>query len=161
MSNYAKKYSFQSVGELDVDFQANESAAESENLPIGIKTPLSFGGDEGLLKMHKTYPDALADNFRNMIMTNYGERLGHYDFGGNLGELVFEIGSEDGDYKAMQRIARTTKKYMPFITLLDFEPLTIKNENKSMGKIGIRVTFSVPQLDNKKRAVEVLLFAAA
>ena len=79
----------------------------------------------------------------------------------NLGELVFEIGSEDGDYKAMQRIARTTKKYMPFITLLDFEPLTIKNENKSMGKIGIRVTFSVPQLDNKKRAVEVLLFAAA
>ena len=84
MSNYAKKYSFQSVGELDVDFQANESAAESENLPIGIKTPMSFGGDEGLLKMHKTYPDALADNFRNMIMTNYGERLGHYDFGGNL-----------------------------------------------------------------------------
>ena len=120
MSNYVKTYSFQSVGELDTDIKANESAAEAENLPIGIKTPLQFGTDAGLLQMHKTYPDALADNFRNMIMTNHGERLGHYDFGANLAELVFEIGSEDGDIKAMQRIARATKKYMPFINLQKF-----------------------------------------
>ena len=160
MSNYAKKYSFQSVGELDVDLHSNEAAAEVEKLPIGIKTPISFGKDDSLFLMHKNYTDQIADNFRNMIMTNWGERLGHYDFGANLMELAFEIGSENGDIKAMSRIARTTKKYMSFITLQDFEPLNEKNDGNSMGKIGIRVTYSVPQIDNKLRAVEVLLYAA-
>ncbi len=158
--SYAKKYSFQSVGELDVDLHSNEAAAEKEKLPIGIKTPMSFGGDDSFLTMHKNYPDAIADNFRNMIMTNWGERLGHYDFGANLTELLFEIGSENGDMKAMARISRTTKKYMPFITLQDFEPMTEKNDGNSMGKIAIRVTFGVPQIDNKQRAIEVLLYAA-
>ena len=160
MSNYVKKYSFQSVGDLDEDLKSHESAAESAQLPIGIKTPMSFALDDSLLLMHKSYPDQIADNFRNMIMTNHGERLGHYDFGANLMEMAFEIGSENGDLKAMQRISKTVKKYMPFITLRDFEPMTIKNEGNSMGKIGIRVTYGVPQIDNKLRAIEVVLFAA-
>lgn len=160
MSNYAKKYSFQSVGELDADLESNEAAVESEKLPIGIRTPISFGTDNSLFMMNKSYTDQIADNFRNMIMTNWGERLGHYDFGANLMELTFEIGSENGDIKAMSRISRTTKKYMPFITLQDFEPMTEKNDGNSMGKIAIRVTYSVPQIDNKLRAIEVLLYAA-
>lgn len=160
MSNYAKKYSFQSVGELDEELKSNESAAEAAQLPIGVKTPLAFGNDDSLLIMHKNYPDQIADNFRNMIMTNHGERLGHYDFGANLIEMAFEIGSENGDLKAMQRISRTVKKYMPFITLQDFEPMTEKNDGNSMGKIGIRVTYAVPQIDKKLRAIEVVLFAA-
>ena len=161
MSNFAKKYSFQSVGDLDEDLNSANDALENESLPIGIKTPIQFGGDEGFLKMTKSYPDALADNFRNMIMTNWGERLGHYDFGGNLAELAFEIGTESGDIKAMKRIAKTTRKYMPFITLQNFEPLSEKdNDGNSVAKIGVRVSFSVPQLDNKQRAVEVLIYAA-
>ena len=44
---------------------------------------------------------------------------------------------------------------MPFITLVDFEPYIEKNDGNSMGKIGIRVAYTVPQLDNKKRAIEV------
>ena len=158
--NYVKKYSFQSVGNLDVDLHSNEAAAEIEQLPIGIKTPLSYGGDDSFLAMHKSYPDAIADNFRSMVMTNWGERLGHYDFGANLTELLFEIGSEDGDMKAMARISRSVKKYMPFVSLKDFEPMTEKNDGNSMGKIAIRVTYSVPQIDNKQRAIEVLLYAA-
>ncbi len=161
MSNFAKKYSFQSVGDLDEDLNAAQNALEEEKLPIGIKTPLQFGGDEGFLKMTKTYPDALSDNFRNMIMTNWGERLGHYDFGGNLAELAFELGTEAGDIKAMKRIASTTKKYMPFIRLQNFEPIQEKDDDgNSMGKIGVRVSFKVPQLDDKQRAVEVLIYAA-
>ena len=160
MSNYAKKYSFQSVGDLDVDLRSNESVAEAEKLPIGIKSPISFGNDDSLLLMHKNYTDQIADNFRNMIMTNWGERLGHYDFGANLQELLFEIGSENGDTKAMARIARTTKKYMPFISLQNFEPFKEKNDGNSMGKIAIRVTFAVPQIDKKQRAIEILLYAA-
>ena len=157
--SYAKKYSFQGVGELDIDIKHREAAAEVENLPIGIKTPMELGSDQSFLKMHKTFPDAIADNFRNMVMTNHGERLGHYDFGGNLLELAFEIGSDKGDTEAIRRIARTTKKYMPFVTLDSFEPF-IQRDGDKIAQIGVRVTYSVPQVEKKLRAIEVLIYAA-
>ena len=50
---------------------------------------------------------------------------------------------------------RILKKNDIFIALK-----TEKNDGNSMGKIAIRVTYSVPQIDNKLRAIEVLLYAA-
>ena len=160
MSNYAKKYSFQSVGELDSDLRDRQASAERPALPVGISVPLSFGdGSNDLLRMHLNYDDALADNFRNMIMTNHGERLGHYDFGANLRELVFELGSETGDTKAIRRISVTTQKYMPYISLDSFEPLVMSAEN-GLAKAGVKITYSIPNISNKTRVIEVLLYSA-
>jgi len=160
LSNLAKKYSFQSIGELESDVLAREEIAEKIVIPVGISTPLSFGdGSSDLLKMHTNYDDALADNFRNMIMTNYGERLAHTDFGANLRELAFELGTEGGDAKAIRRISTTTKKYMPYISLDSFEPLVLKTENE-LAKVGVRITYSIPNISNKTRVIEVLVYSA-
>jgi len=158
--SYLKKYDFSSVGELDTDFQSRRAAELAGRAqPVGIATPLQMGSDhEGLFKMHKNLQDQLADNFRNLLMTNHGDRFGMYDFGANLAELAFEMGTEDGDTKAMRRITRATKKYMSFISLENFEPLVLKND-KDIARIGIRVTYTIPKLESKKRAVEVVLFS--
>ena len=158
--SYLKKYDFSSVGELDTDFQSRRAAELAGRAqPVGIETPLKMGSDhEGLFKMHKNLQDQLADNFRNLLMTNHGDRFGMYDFGANLAELAFEMGTEDGDTKAMRRITRATKKYMSFISLENFEPLVLKND-KDIARIGIRVTYTIPKLESKKRAVEVVLFS--
>ena len=42
--------------------------------------------------MHMSMADQVSDNFRNMIMTNHGERLCLYDFGADLDELIHELG---------------------------------------------------------------------
>lgn len=160
MSNYVKKYSFQSIGELESDVLERESNSEKIVLPVGISTPLSFGdGSSDLFRMHTNYDDALADNFRNMIMTNHGERLGHADFGANLRELAFELGTEGGDSRAIRRISATTRKYMPYISLDSFEPLVLRAENE-LAKAGVRVTYSIPNISNKTRVIEVLIYSA-
>ena len=158
--SYLKKYDFSSVGELDTDFQSRRAAElASQAKPVGIATPLQLGSDhEGLFKMHKNLQDQLADNFRNLLMTNHGDKFGMYDFGANLSELAFEMGTEDGDTEAMRRITRTTRKYMSFISLENFEPLVLKND-KDISKVGIRVTYRIPKLESKKRAIEVVLFS--
>ena len=46
----------------------------------------------------KFYPK--GHNFRNMLMTNHGERLGRFDYGANLLPLAFELATEDGDEEA-------------------------------------------------------------
>lgn len=158
-----KKYDFSSVGELkeDLDKSRQNSATNRQQIPYGVKVPLELGSDSGgLLKMHYSADDALADNFRNMVMTNHGDRLGLYDFGANLTELAFELGSDDFDAEAIRRIRRTTEKYMPYIQLLTFEPLVDRNDNKEVAKVGVRITYKVSALSQKERAIEAIVYAA-
>jgi hypothetical protein len=158
-TNNRKVYSFKSVGELDVDNRKN-TETNKQKLPISIATPVQLGNNNSLLKMHTDQLKAVADNFRNMIMTNHGGRLGFYDFGANLEELTFELGSEDGDAEATRRIARTTAKYMPYINLDTFEPFVEKFDNQHTGKVGIRVTYTIPSISTDLKSVEVLLYVA-
>jgi phage baseplate assembly protein W len=139
-----KKYDFASVGELTEDINARRrtSVTERQDLPVGIKVPMSFGkSSDGIFQMHYDFKDQIADNFRNMIMTNHGERLGLPDFGGNLTELAFNMGSEDTDSEAIRRIRNTTRKYMPFVDLLTFEPLIERHNNEHVAKIGVRIGY--------------------
>lgn len=158
-----KKYDFSSVGELkeDLDSSRSQSSRDRTQFPIGIKVPLSLGeSSDGILKMHYNIDSALADNFRNMIMTNHGERLGLYDFGANLAELAFELGTDEFDSEAIRRIRRTTEKYMPFIQLLTFEPLVDRNDNKEVAKVGVRITYKVNALSQKERIIEAIVYTA-
>jgi phage baseplate assembly protein W len=158
-----KKYDFASVGELkeDLDRSRNASSIDRAKIPYGIKVPLELGeSSDGLLKMHYVPDDALSDNFRNMVMTNHGERLGMYDFGANLTELAFELGTDEFDSEAIRRIRRTTEKYMPYVQLLTFEPLVDRNDNKEVAKVGVRITYKVTALSQKERVIEAIVYTA-
>lgn len=156
------KYNFQSVGDPEEILQqiaARRSSQEAGGQPIGIKTPMRFSENFGdLLEMHTDRFASIRDNLRNLILTNYGERLGHYDFGGNLITVVNELGSEDGDIKAMALISRTVTKYMPFISLAGFETM---NEPVNGNPVTvIRLTYTVPALDPqgvKTQGLEIVL----
>jgi phage baseplate assembly protein W len=158
-----KKYDFSSVGESKEDFDARSSKTLSDRvlIPIGIKVPVELGvGSDGLLKMHTDIDNNIADNFRNMIMTNHGERLGLYDFGANLTELAFELGTDRFDEEAVRRIRRTTEKYMPFVQLLTFEPLVDRRDNKDVAKVGVRITYKVSALSQRERIIEAIVYTA-
>lgn len=160
MTDIRKKYSFQSIGELDSEINDRSRREVADPIPIGIKTPLQLSnGANELLEMHMSFEDALADNFRNMILTNHGERLNHYDFGANLRELTFELGTEQGDTKAIRRISATTSKYMPYISLDSFEPLRQGGEN-GMARVGVKITYTIPRISDKTRAIEVIIHSA-
>jgi len=158
-----KKYDFSSVGELkeDLDSRRLRSITDRISRPIGIKVPVSLSeSGDSLLEMHTDIEQNIADNFRNMIMTNHGERVGLYDFGANLTELAFELGSDDFDSEAIRRIRRTTEKYMPFVQLLTFEPLVDRNDNKEVAKCGVRITYRVNTLSQRDRVIEAIIYVA-
>ena len=130
-----------------------------QKLPISIATPVQLGNNS-LLKMHTSQLSVIADNFRNMVMTNHGDRLGFFDFGANLEELTFELGSENGDTEATRRIAKTTAKYMPYVSLETFEPFVEKFDNQHTAKVGIRITYKVQRISAEEKSMEVLLYVA-
>ena len=157
-----KKYDFNSVGQLQSDFQKT-LANPFEEVPIGIKTPmeLSTDGTSGPFRMRTNLGDQIKDNFRNMLATNHGDRMVLHDFGANLEGLCFELGTETADIQAVNRIRTTTAKYMPFIQLNTFEPIVQEDmSGTGLAFIGIMVEYSVPSLELENQAVEVILYTA-
>lgn len=158
----SRVYDFQSVGvkDIDEDIEIKKQVLFDNQIPIGIKTPLELGyGADGLLTMHKSLAEQIHDNFRNLILTNHGERLGFYDFGANLTELAHELGAEDVDNEAINRIKRATSKYIPFITLRTFESFIDNRDNQHTALVGLRITYDIPALAITNKALEIILHA--
>jgi phage baseplate assembly protein W len=140
---------FKSVGITGEAFTTQQRAIASTPLPIGIITPVRLGQDnEGLLGMHYSVSDTIKNNLRDLVMTNWGERLALYDYGANLGPLVteYEFGKDAFDEAAMQRISNAVSKWMPFVQLEGFEssnePLT---SQFGLGVVRIIIAYSVPR----------------
>lgn len=154
----AKIYDFRSVGTSEVEVEEARTSWVDNEIPIGIKTPLSIGnGRDGLLAMHKNFADQVHDNFRNLILCNHGERLGLYDFGANLGELAHELGSELIDEEAIVRIKTAAGKYAPYISLKTFESFVDHRDNQHVAKVGVRIIYDVPAINVTDKALEVII----
>jgi hypothetical protein len=156
MATVSKSYSFKSVGNTLDTVASNQAAVESP--PIGIKTPMNLGeGTDGLLAMHRNLDENIADNLRNLILTNKGERLMDYNFGANIKELVFELGTEEGDTEAIRRIASAVSVYLPFVSPDTFETFIEQQTETNPPRVGIRMTYTVSGVSNKPRSIEILL----
>jgi phage baseplate assembly protein W len=156
-----KQYSFKSVGQTLKSRQDRSKTILNRPRPIGIATPVTLDyGAYAFVKMHTDVGDQVTDNFRQLILTNHGDRLGLYDFGANLLELTFEMQAEEVQGEAMRRISKAAAKYMPFIELDTFESFIDHFENQDIGKVGIRLGFNVPKLNITNRRLEILLYVA-
>lgn len=156
-----RKYSFNAVGETQSLLDQRSEQSKSSP-PIGIVTPLQLGvGDDGLLLMHRDPGNMIADNFRNLVSTNWGERLMDYKFGANLKELVFELGKEETDIEAGRRIKVAADKYLPYVNLENFETFNDFVEQKGIARIGIKISYTIPLIDTKTRLLEVTLHTAS
>ena len=155
-----KVYNFKSVG-TSYDLQAELDSRSTRAPPVGIKTPvaLSDSGSE-FIQMHTTFADQIHDNLINLILTNHGERLGQPLLGANLMELAFEMQSEAGASEAMSRITMACNRWMPYVTLLTFEPMIEHFDNKEVAKVGVKLSYKVPKLKTKERGMEILIYSA-
>ena len=128
--------------------------------PIGIKTPLRLGTKYGILDMHMNMGDTVADNLRNLILTNWGERLGQYYLGANLRPLTTEYSSQDEfDSEAVIRIKSAVKTWMPYVELINYiSSFERFNISSSTGLIGIGISYFVPMLGADEKKLRVNLY---
>jgi len=151
------QFSFKSSGKTREQQQV-ELLTQSPT-PIGIQTPLKLGTSEGLLAVNYSLADQVHDNLRNLILTNWGERLGFYDFGANLRPLTTEFVSQDDfDSQAIDRIRTAVSRWMPFVDLVDFLSVTDRTENKNTAIIRITITYNVPALNVFNKQLQVSLY---
>jgi len=152
-------FNFKSSGIQPTDRRFTPKRNKIER-PVGIKTPLQLGDD--ILKMHTNPIRQISDNFRNLIMTNHGERLGLYDFGANLTSLIFDyINAPNFEQLAGEAIIENAAKYIPSVTVTNVQVLSIGKSEKQVAnsvgtaKTSFRVEFLIPKFNSPQLAIEV------
>ena len=144
-------YDFKSVG---VKRNDPRFIRDVELKPVGIVTPLALETNaSGPFKMSFTLSEQIHDNFKNLILTNHGDRLGRYTFGANLKELCTELSS----------IKSAVAQSMPYLELSTFEStFNVDPETApkppGMALLSIKIIYSVPKLRIGNKAIEVVLF---
>ena len=151
-------YNFKSVGVVESSLPITGFIA-AKAIPFGITTPLQLGTTEGILVMNYSLGDQFADNLRNLLLTNWGERLGQYNFGANLKPLTTELSSMiDFDNQAIQRIRDAVNMWMPFIDLENFDSTIDRNENKNTAVIKISITYNIAALRVYGKGLQIVLY---
>mgnify|MGYP003323021408 CR=1 FL=1 len=101
--------------------QLEKASKENELLPLGFSLPLDINSSgNGLFKMNTKLEDQLEDNFKTLVLTKPGERLGFPDYGVDLSDVLHGLGQEDIDQVAMDRIKSAVDSFMPFVQLKGF-----------------------------------------
>lgn len=160
------KFNFKSAGTKISNKKFSVQDPQALARSIGIKTPLEAGDERSeLFKMHIDPIEQIADNLRNLIQTNSGERLGRFEIGCNLKALVFDRNSNlKADYEkiAIENIHNQVLKYLPMISIgnIDLSVDTRKQtfEKTSLSKVIVKVFFSVPKLKRLNNSIEVILY---
>lgn len=140
--------SFKSVGISGQQALQQRAAITPNPVRVGIITPLMEGNnDEGLLAMSYDVGIQMKNNLKDLLMTNWGERVARYDYGANLEPLVteYENGAEEFDSEAMQRIMNAVQKWMPYVELENFESKPQYSVTQGVGNVVIYVDYSIPR----------------
>jgi phage baseplate assembly protein W len=134
-----------------------ETVAETEvqTTPLGLVTPLRPAQVDGsTFEMHFDIKRLLRDNLRNLLATNWGERLGEWDFGANLVEFAMELEPDDGTDPLRERVFLTIARWMPFLTVSDVQVLFADNE-PSLAEFDLRVIYEAPEYFSGSDAVVI------
>ena len=159
-------FTFKSTGRESIDVLSEkiDKIVDTEKVPVGIRTPVRPGtGTDGFFGMTYLLEDQMADNLRNLIQTNHGERLGNYNLGANLRPLSIEIlGKASFESEAMNRISSAVSQNMPFISLTSMSIQRVPSDMSQgdLPQVIIVVDYAIPKRKVKKKRIEVIITLA-
>ena len=115
--------------------------------PINFQWPVRHGS-KGAFETNENTFDAIQDDLKILILTNFGERPIHFDFGANLRPLIFELQGSDLRQAISDTIIAAIEKWMPFVNVVN---LTVDDETTSTtlrpNEVHISLEFSVGNID--------------
>lgn len=112
-------------------------------MSIGFTFPFSQStGSLGYLEPTNDVVSAIESNVRNLLLTNWGERPMHYDFGVNMREFIFEPATDELRGRIAERVKQQLAKWMNFLQLVELY-IIFDNEQGTVVENGITVKMKV------------------
>ena len=159
MSN-ATVYDFGSVGDTLPTLREHEKASfQKSTIKFNPRTPLKLSTNKDeLFIMNETLADAVADNLRNLILTNRGERVMQPNFGANLKAILTEFGTEGFESEVMARIKSSVAKYMSYVALSTMTMQRLESTPQSgLIIVSFNIGYGIPSANINNQQITVTL----
>ncbi len=128
---------------------------------IGFTLPFSrSSGSIGYFELSRTELDAVKNNLKSLLLTNWGERVNHYNLGCNLIEFLFENDrGEDLKERISDRIISQVTTWMPFVQINDLK-IVFSEDDSSLPDytIQVKMKFSLVNRPDITQVLEVPIF---
>jgi len=112
------------------------------------KLPLVHSNEDGTYLLIKKYKELVKQNFKNLIMTAPGERVMDPQFGVGIRNFLFENDSALLYSNISNRITEQTKKYMPFVGIVDIRFLSENQEPDMFSNfLSLQIEYLIGPLD--------------
>lgn len=118
---------------------------------ISVLLPLIYSKQDGPFQLNKTIQESVKQNFKNLLLTNKGERIMDPLFGIGIYSYLFENYNQTTTYVVKSETINQTRKYMPFITI---EDLLITDTSTNLNQFYIYIKYNIQPLN----ALEELSF---
>ena len=116
---------------------------------IGPLLPLSVDSRHGTYSLITNYHDEIKQNFKNLVLTNPGERIMNPDFGVGIRKYLFE-NQDDVTHQIEKRLYEQVDKYMPYIEIERIIFHTTDEHNIELidrNILSLQIIFSVPNMN--------------
>tara|TARA_R100001129_G_scaffold148439_1_gene110054 strand:- start:291 stop:692 length:402 start_codon:yes stop_codon:yes gene_type:complete len=115
---------------------------------IGVKLPLSYDSEDGPYRLTKTLQENVQQNFKNLMLTNPGERVMIPTFGAGIRQLLFEPITEELFSRVRSRIFNQVRIYMPFVNVEDVVFNTLRNkQDLGPNEVQVSIVYNILPLD--------------
>lgn len=104
--------------------------------------PLTFS-KEGPYDLLVDLKDLVKQNFKNLMLTEQGERIMDVEFGAGLRKYLFENKTEAMQREIVENIYKQVAKYMSYLQLDNIE---FDNNEEDPNYLGISIYYSIPSL---------------
>jgi len=106
--------------------------------------PIHRNSEDGYA-LNKTMLDVIKQNFKNLVLTNPGERIMIPDFGVGIKRFLFEQNTTETYNSIRGAINQQTSKYMPFITINDIFFST--DQDDTLHSLAISINYEIVPLE--------------
>tara|TARA_R110002020_G_scaffold61745_19_gene165873 strand:+ start:1734 stop:2132 length:399 start_codon:yes stop_codon:yes gene_type:complete len=116
---------------------------------IGPLLPLSVDSKHGTYSLITNYHDEIKQNFKNLVLTNPGERIMIPEFGVGLRKYLFE-NRDDATHQIEKRLFEQVGTYMPYVVIENiFFARTDEVGVDLMDRhvLSVQIIFSVPDMN--------------
>ena len=116
------------------------------SLGLSPKLPLQLDSMMGSYALNKTDKGVIKQNFKNLLLTNPGERIMDVRFGVGLSRFLFENRSEDLKLTISSTIQKQVSLYMPFLIVNQILFLEDEDIPVDPNTLQMRINYSIPAL---------------
>jgi phage baseplate assembly protein W len=115
---------------------------KQDYIGIGPRLPLAYDKVNGPYGLIVDPTEEIKQNFRNLMLTNPGERIMNSDFGVGLSRFLFENFTTEVQEDISERVYTQTERYLPSVTVNFVKSVFDEGKNQ----LYVRIEYFIPVL---------------